>query len=163
MAASTKAQPLPPEIAGSRMLDRQADDLIGRANGEIIAGPLSHHAKLCYPRGEGLSGPVADLRFIRPQCWTVDEYRTLTEALWRREADLLKARDLFAVMQPAVMQAIAYRHLMDGKPLRAGDVTALHGALLTGLSPNTYAMAKKWQRLMDCVGKPSPRCQFKGY
>jgi hypothetical protein len=58
---------------------------------------------------------------------------------------------------------MAWTHLLNGGALRAGDFTALHGSLLTGLQPNTFALVKKWQKLMDCFIEPKPDCTFVGY
>jgi hypothetical protein len=52
---------------------------------------------------------------------------------------------------------MAFTHLLNGGALRAGDFSALHGALLTEMQPNTFKLAEKWERIMDCVGVSAKR------
>ena len=80
---------------------------------------------------------------------TAQELQTVREALWKREADLVRHYPDH-LTEPTVFQQMAFNHLLNGGALRAGDFTALHGALLSALQPNTYALAKRWQHLMDC-------------
>jgi len=154
---------------GSRPLDRNADDMLGVNNGEVIGAPLSHNAHVCYPLGQGMPGPVhaKNRHMTRPRCWAIDEYQTLREGLWAREAsNALHPHYANQLLEPTLFMKIAYAHLMAGNPLRAGDFVALHGVLLSALQPNTYGMAKKWQRLMNCVSliaKNNPDCKSVGY
>jgi len=108
---------------------------------------------------------------------TQDELQTIREALWKREANNIEfvmthanaggegwQRELHKPFEPAIFQQMAWTHLLNGGALRAGDFTALHGALLSALQPNTYALAKKWQKLMDCVGiNKAAWCSDRGY
>ena len=80
---------------------------------------------------------------------TAEELQTVREALWKREADLVRHYPDH-LTEPTVFQQMAFNHLLNGGALRAGDFTALHGALLSALQPNTDALAKRWQHLMDC-------------
>ena len=124
-------------------------------------------------RGEG---PLPDLiaaqdglnQVIGPPL-TADELQTVREALWRREANYIKTdfergwpNNVLRLPRPA--QQMAFTHLLNGGALRAGDFTALHGSLLTGMQPNTFALSQKWEKLMDCVGiSKAPWCSFAGY
>ena len=98
-----------------------------------------------------------------------DDLQTVREALWRREADLIHTdfeRGLpnNTIREPTVFQQMAFAHLLNGGALRAGDFTALHGALLTALQPNTNTLHLQWEKLMDCVGiHKERRCTFAGY
>jgi hypothetical protein len=84
---------------------------------------------------------------------TDEELQTVREGIWHQE--LLRGQ-----IEPTVFQKMAYAHLRDGGALRAGDFVALHGSLLSASQPNTYALAKKWQGLMKCVGDyPGPECR----
>lgn len=99
---------------------------------------------------------------------STEELQTLREALWKREATNLRDRpDLYGQLSgPTVFQQMSFTHLLNGGALRAGDFTVLHGSLLTALQPNTFALAKKWQKIMDCVGPVearAPRCKTVGY
>lgn len=67
------------------------------------------------------------------------------------------------IREPTVMQQMAWTHLLNGGSLRAGDFTALHGSLLTALQPNTFALAQKRERLMDCVGNSKTQECANGY
>jgi hypothetical protein len=109
-------------------------------------------------------GPLPDLIALQDGLnWriapplTQDELQTVREALWKRELDYIRADTERGwandkIRELPVFQQMAWTHLLNGGALRAGDFTALHGALLSALQPNTYALAKKWQKLMDCVG-----------
>ena len=111
------------------------------------------------------AGPLPDLiarqdglnRQIGPPL-SEKELQTLREALWKRETDnLLRWPDRLA--GPTIFQQMAFAHLLKGGALRAGDFTALHGALLSALQPNSYALARKWERVMDCIGHNAvPEC-----
>ena len=100
---------------------------------------------------------------------TAEELQTVREALWKHEADLIRTdfeRGLpnNTIREPTVFQQMAFTHLINGGSLRAGDFTALHGALLTALQPNTNALRLQWEKLMDCVGiNKASWCTFKGF
>ena len=51
---------------------------------------------------------------------------------------------------------MAFTHLLNGGALRAGDFSALHGALLTEMQPNTFnwTVLKTWQvgGVSDSIG-----------
>jgi len=78
---------------------------------------------------------------------TDDELQALREALWKRETEELQ-HGAPRIGEPDLFMRIAFAHLLQGKPLRRGDVIALHGVLLSALQPNTYALAKHWQWLV---------------
>jgi hypothetical protein len=131
-----------------------------------------------WHRGQG---PLPDLiavqdgqnQVIAPPL-TEEELQTVREALWKREANNIDfvmthanaggegwKRELHKPFEPTVFQQMAWTHLLNGGALRAGDFTVLHGALLSALQPNTYALAKKWQGYMRCIGgaaKKDPSC-----
>jgi len=86
------------------------------------------------------------------------ELRTVYEGIWHQEILRLTTE---AFIEPTPHQRMAIGHLLDGGALRAGDFTVLHGSLLSALQPDTYALAKAWQKVMDCVGletKNNPAC-----
>jgi hypothetical protein len=98
---------------------------------------------------------------------TADELQTVREALWKRElnnitADTQRGWPTNKIWDITVFQQMAWTHLLNGGALRAGDFTVLHGSLLSALQPNTYALAKKWQKIMDCIG-PDKDAQCVGY
>lgn len=118
---------------------RLVPDLIDRQQGHniVIGPPLSHAAKVCY--GE-------DNETHEQQCITVDEFQTVLDGVWSAEG--YRDKKL-----PTIFQQMAIAHLFGGGALRAGDVTVLHGSLLGALKPNTFGLAKKWQKLMhdSCI------------
>jgi hypothetical protein len=124
-------------------INHDAEDLIGMIPqmSWIIGPPLEHAATHCAPHQD---------------CIVIDEYETLRQAVLKREAEnaanfrcFMGRADVWCQM--GVWQRAAYDHVMDGKPLRAGDFQVLHGMLLTARQPNTFALEKHWQKLMDCV------------
>ena len=100
---------------------------------------------------------------------TQEQLQTVREALWRREADYIHTdfeRGLpnNTIREPAVFMQMAFTHLLNGGKLRAGDFTALHGALLTALQPDTNALRLQWEKLMDCVGtQKGPGREYREY
>jgi hypothetical protein len=152
--AQEHAQETPPEALTPNVYDREA---MGRAL------QLYHQGK----------GPLPDLIAVQEGLNQViapplaqDDLQTLREAIWKREANNIQFQfghewPVNKVFEAAIFQQMAWTHLLNGGALRAGDFTALHGALLSALQPNTYAMAKKWQGYMKCVGiaaKKDPTC-----
>lgn len=130
-------------------------DLIAVQDGlnQVIGPPLSRHARGCTP----LYAAPNNRHLLRPHCFAVDEVRTLIEAMWKREADSIhtdfeRGWPNNTIREPRVFQQMALTHLLNGGKLRAGDFTVLHGSLLTGMQPNTFALATKWEQFMDCVG-----------
>jgi hypothetical protein len=101
---------------------------------------------------------------------TEEELQTVREALWKRLAnnintDIERGWDTNHMWETTIFQQMAFTHLLNGGSLRAGDFVALHGSLLSALQPNTYALAKKWQGFMRCVGisaKKDPACVSPG-
>lgn len=119
------------------------------------------------------TGPLPDLIAVQDGLnqvigapLTAAEIETVRQALWRRQADLIRTDferggPNSVLRQPSIFMQMAFTHLLDGGALRAGDFTALHGALLTGMQPNTFALAQKWEGLMKCIGitaKKAPAC-----
>jgi hypothetical protein len=83
---------------------------------------------------------------------TADEQATLREAMFRREQQLVQAHvelGRYELIAPDPHQQMAYAHLSQGNALRVGDLVVMHGPLLSALRPDTYAMAKHWQDLLD--------------
>lgn len=86
---------------------------------------------------------------------TPEEMQTLREAVWNREWSDIMA-DSERGWQPKIHipephQQMSFDYLQKGGALRAGDFSTLGGSLLTGLQPNSYALAKQWQDLMKCA------------
>lgn len=145
---------LPPE---AMMPNHYDHDAIGRALQLWKAGrgPLPDLIEVQEGQNQVIAPPL-----------TEEELQTVREALWKRElnnidADTQRGWSTNHLWDPTIFQQMAWTHLLNGGALRAGDFTALHGSLLSALQPNTYALAKKWQGYMRCVGtaaKKDPTC-----
>ncbi len=89
--------------------------------------------------------------------------------MWKRQLDNIDVDEQRGLpvgkwWETTIFQHMAWRHLLNGGALRAGDYVALHGALLSALQPNTNELRLKWEPLMDCVGvATSPRCNEVGF
>ena len=97
---------------------------------------------------------------------TVEEQATVTEAMFRRQQSEMESHLASIKPMPGFENwqkgpslgldphmAMAYAHVMRGGKLRIGDIVALHGAVLSALRPDTYALAKKWQALLEMYVK----------
>jgi hypothetical protein len=93
---------------------------------------------------------------------TEDELQTLREAIWKREISTQwPNRNL---IYPEIFPTMSLQHLLTGGPVRVGDFMALGGIALSGIQPNTYDLAKKWQGYMKCVGSVrDPSCADVSY
>jgi hypothetical protein len=145
---------------------------------DLFVGVILGYMAMTTPTYPDLIGRVDGLNNVIAEPLSLDDQQTVIEGMWKRELrDLeisIERHDAnpsgwmvrtFLYPQPAQNSAL-FHLLQDHGSLRAGDFVVLHGTLLSALQPNTYALAKRWQPLMKCVGDErtrDPSCQDQGY
>ena len=104
----------------------------------------------CPPHPEDLIDCNAELAQVIAPALTAQEQATVTEAMLRRQQqEALSDLNHIQLIQLDPHMAMAYAHVSRGGKLRIGDIVALHGAVLSALRPDTYALAKRWQALLE--------------
>lgn len=117
----------------------------------VLSTSASAHCPL-HP--EDLIDCNAELAQIIAPALTAEEQATVTEAMFRRQQqEVLSDLAHTQLVRLDPHMAMAYAHVTHGGKLRIGDIVALHGAVLSALRPDTYALAKRWQALLEMYVK----------
>ena len=111
-----------------------------------------HTTNACPSNARDLIDCNTELAQVIAPALTEQEQATVTEAMFRRQQQEAQVeRSGVVTLDPHM--AMAYAHVTRGGKLRVGDIVALHGAVLSALRPDTYALAKKWQALLTMYAK----------